>query len=57
VIAYALARVHDGAVIQLHDGQNALGRDHGHPGYLPGLLRALKARGYAMVALPPQATQ
>ena len=52
VIAYVMARVRPGAVIQLHDGQQAIGRDHGHPGYLPGLLRALAAQGYGMAALP-----
>jgi peptidoglycan/xylan/chitin deacetylase (PgdA/CDA1 family) len=49
-----LAQVQPGMIVQLHDGNAAAGRDHGHPGYLPGLLRALKARGYAMVVLPSQ---
>ncbi|HEY2306465.1 MAG TPA: hypothetical protein VGI05_11350 [Streptosporangiaceae bacterium] len=52
VIARVLAQLHPGAIVQLHDGTNAIGRDHGHPGYLPGLLRALKQRGHVMLALP-----
>jgi peptidoglycan/xylan/chitin deacetylase (PgdA/CDA1 family) len=54
VIRRVMAQVYPGAIVQLHDGNAATGRDHGHPGYLPGLLRELKAKGYAMVALPSQ---
>jgi peptidoglycan-N-acetylglucosamine deacetylase len=54
IISYTMARVYPGAIIQLHDGLDVLGRDGGHPGFLPGLLRDLKARGYAMVTLPSQ---
>jgi peptidoglycan/xylan/chitin deacetylase (PgdA/CDA1 family) len=56
VISRVIAQVRPGAVVQLHDGDAAAGRDHGHPGYLPGLLRELKAHGYAMVTLPGQGT-
>ena len=48
-----MAQVKPGSIIQLHDGTNVLGRE-GHPGYLPGLLRALKQRGYAIETLPSQ---
>lgn len=52
VIRGILAQLHPGAIIQLHDGQDILGR--GHPSYLPGLLRALQQRGYGTDTLPSQ---
>jgi peptidoglycan-N-acetylglucosamine deacetylase len=51
VISNVLAAAHDGAVVDLHDGQDVLGRDGGHPGYLPGLLTQLKAAGYTFGTL------
>jgi peptidoglycan/xylan/chitin deacetylase (PgdA/CDA1 family) len=54
VITRVMAQVHPGAIIQLHDGTNVLGRDGGHPGYLPGLLRDLRKQGYVMLTLPGQ---
>lgn len=49
-----MSQLQPGMIVQLHDGNAAAGRDRGHPGYLPGLLQALKAHGYAMDALPSQ---
>jgi peptidoglycan/xylan/chitin deacetylase (PgdA/CDA1 family) len=46
VTSYVMSHVTDGAVVQLHDGQDVLGRDNGSPGYLPGLLAQLKDAGY-----------
>lgn len=51
VINTVMSQAKDGAVIQLHDGQDVLGRDGGNPGYLPGLLTQLKAAGYAFGTL------
>jgi hypothetical protein len=34
-------------VVDLHDGQEGVERDGGHPGYLPALLTQLKAAGYS----------
>jgi len=51
VITAVMTQVHNGAVVQLHDGQDVLGRDGGHPGYLPGLLTQLKAAGYTFGTL------
>jgi peptidoglycan-N-acetylglucosamine deacetylase len=47
-----MAQVSNGAVIELHDGQDVLGRDGGHPGYLPSLLSQLKAAGYSFSIIP-----
>jgi peptidoglycan/xylan/chitin deacetylase (PgdA/CDA1 family) len=47
VISAVMSQLRDGAVIQLHDGQDVLGRDGGKPGYLPQLLFNIKAAGYA----------
>jgi len=47
VISAVMSQLQDGAVIQLHDGQDVLGRDGGNPGYLPQLLLDIKAAGYA----------
>jgi peptidoglycan/xylan/chitin deacetylase (PgdA/CDA1 family) len=47
VIAAVMSQLRDGAVIQLHDGQDVLGRDGGNPGYLPQLLTDIKAAGYS----------
>jgi peptidoglycan/xylan/chitin deacetylase (PgdA/CDA1 family) len=52
VIRGIMAQLHPGAIIQLHDGQDIIGRNH--PSYLPGLLRALHQRGYATDTLPSQ---
>ena len=51
VINEVMVTAYDGAVVQLHDGQDVLGRDGGHPGYLPGLLSQLKAAGYSFGTL------
>lgn len=51
VINAVMAQVKDGDVVQLHDGQDVLGRDGGHPGYLPLLLSELAANGYAFGTL------
>ena len=51
MINAVIAPAKDGAVVQLHDGQDVLGRDGGHPGYLPLLLTQLKAAGYAFGTL------
>ena len=51
VINNVIASAYDGAVVQLHDGQDVLGRDGGHPGYLPALLTQLKASGYSFGTL------
>jgi hypothetical protein len=47
VISAVMSQLRDGAVIQLHDGQDILGRDGGNPGYLPQLLTDIKAAGYS----------
>ena len=47
VISAVMSQLRDGAVIQLHDGQDVLGRDGGNPGYLPQLLTDIKAAGYS----------
>ena len=47
VISAVMSQLKDGAVIQLHDGQDVLGRDGGNPGYLPQLLTDIKAAGYS----------
>jgi peptidoglycan/xylan/chitin deacetylase (PgdA/CDA1 family) len=47
VISTVMSQLRDGAVIQLHDGQDVLGRDGGNPGYLPQLLIDIKAAGYS----------
>jgi peptidoglycan/xylan/chitin deacetylase (PgdA/CDA1 family) len=47
VISAVMSQLRDGAVIQLHDGQDVLGRDGGNPGYLPQLLIDIKAAGYS----------
>ena len=47
VISAVMSQLRDGAVIQLHDGQDVLGRDSGNPGYLPLLLADIKAAGYS----------
>jgi peptidoglycan/xylan/chitin deacetylase (PgdA/CDA1 family) len=47
VISAVMSQLQDGAVIQLHDGQDVLGRDGGNPGYLPQLLLDIKAAGYS----------
>jgi peptidoglycan/xylan/chitin deacetylase (PgdA/CDA1 family) len=47
VISAVRSQLRDGAVIQLHDGQDVLGRDGGNPGYLPQLLIDIKAAGYS----------
>jgi len=47
VISAVMSQLRDGAVIQLHDGQDVLGRDGGKPGYLPQLLFDIKAAGYS----------
>ena len=47
VISAVMSQLSDGAVIQLHDGQDVLGRDGGNPGYLPQLLTDIKAAGYS----------
>jgi peptidoglycan-N-acetylglucosamine deacetylase len=47
VISAVKSQLRDGAVIQLHDGQDVLGRDGGKPGYLPQLLIDIKAAGYS----------
>jgi peptidoglycan/xylan/chitin deacetylase (PgdA/CDA1 family) len=52
VIRGIVAQLHPGAIIQLHDGQDIIGRHH--PSYLPGLLRALQQRGYGTDTLPSQ---
>jgi peptidoglycan-N-acetylglucosamine deacetylase len=54
VIRRVMTQVRPGSIVQLHDGLAAAGRDHGHPGYLPGLLRELRAHGYAMITIPSQ---
>jgi peptidoglycan/xylan/chitin deacetylase (PgdA/CDA1 family) len=52
VISTVMSQLRDGAVIQLHDGQDVLGRDGGNPGYLPQLLIDIKAAGYSFGLLP-----
>ena len=47
VISAVMSQLRDGAIIQLHDGQDVLGRDGGNPGYLPQLLSDIKAAGYS----------
>jgi peptidoglycan/xylan/chitin deacetylase (PgdA/CDA1 family) len=47
IISAVMSQLRDGAVIQLHDGQDVLGRDGGKPGYLPQLLADIKAAGYS----------
>ena len=47
VISAVMSQLRNGAVIQLHDGQDVLGRDGGDPGYLPQLLTDIKAAGYS----------
>jgi peptidoglycan-N-acetylglucosamine deacetylase len=47
VISTVMSQLRNGAVIQLHDGQDVLGRDGGNPGYLPQLLTDIKAAGYS----------
>lgn len=56
VISTVMAQAKDGAVVQLHDGQDVLGRDGGIPGYLPGLLSQLKAAGYSFGTLSVSGT-
>jgi len=51
-----MAQAKDGAVVQLHDGQDVLGRDGGHPGYLPLLLSELAANGYTFGTLSVSGT-
>lgn len=46
VVASVMAQAFDGAVVDLHDGQEGTDRDGEHPGYLPALLTQLKAAGY-----------
>jgi hypothetical protein len=48
-----MSQLRDGAVSQLHDGQDVLGRDGGNPGYLPQLLIDIKAAGYSFGLLQP----
>lgn len=45
VNADIMSQVFNGAIIELHDGQDVLSRDGGHPGYLPSLLSQPKAAG------------
>ena len=47
VISTVMSQLRNGAVVQLHDGQDVLGRDGGNPGYLPQLLTDIKAAGYS----------
>ena len=56
VINAVMAQAKDGAVVQLHDGQDVLGRDGGHPGYLPLLLSELAANGYTFGTLSVSGT-